>query len=38
VDDVILPSETRARLIAALDYLRDKQAATLPKKHGCIPL
>jgi acetyl-CoA carboxylase carboxyltransferase component len=38
VDDLILPSETRAKLIAALDFLRDKQAATLPKKHGCIPL
>jgi propionyl-CoA carboxylase beta chain len=38
VDDVILPSETRARLIAALDFLRDKQACPLPKKHGSIPL
>ena len=38
VDDVILPSETRARLIAALDFLRDKQATSLPKKHGSIPL
>jgi acetyl-CoA carboxylase carboxyltransferase component len=38
VDDVILPHETRARLIAALDFLRDKQAATLPKKHGCMPV
>jgi acetyl-CoA carboxylase carboxyltransferase component len=38
VDDVILPSETRARLVAALDYLRDKQASSLPKKHGCMPL
>jgi acetyl-CoA carboxylase carboxyltransferase component len=38
VDDVILPSETRARLIAALDFLRDKQAASLPKKHGVMPL
>ena len=38
VDDVILPSETRARLIAALSFLRDKQATTLPKKHGNIPL
>jgi acetyl-CoA carboxylase carboxyltransferase component len=38
VDDVILPSETRGRLIAALGFLRDKQAASLPKKHGCIPL
>jgi acetyl-CoA carboxylase carboxyltransferase component len=38
VDDVILPSETRPRLIAALAFLRDKQAASLPKKHGSIPL
>jgi len=38
VDDVILPSETRGRLIAALDYLRDKQVASVPKKHGCMPL
>jgi propionyl-CoA carboxylase beta chain len=38
VDDVILPSETRAKLVAALDFLRDKQQKTLPKKHGCIPL
>jgi acetyl-CoA carboxylase carboxyltransferase component len=38
VDDVILPSETRAKLIAAMGFLRDKQAQTLPKKHGCIPL
>jgi acetyl-CoA carboxylase carboxyltransferase component len=38
VDDVILPSETRAKLIAALSFLRDKQATPLPKKHGNIPL
>jgi acetyl-CoA carboxylase carboxyltransferase component len=38
VDDVILPSETRAKLIAALDFLRDKQATPLPKKHGNMPL
>lgn len=38
VDDVILPSETRARLVVALDFLRDKQATSLPKKHGSIPL
>jgi acetyl-CoA carboxylase carboxyltransferase component len=38
VDDVILPRETRARLIGALDFLRDKQAQVLPKKHGSIPL
>jgi acetyl-CoA carboxylase carboxyltransferase component len=38
VDDVILPSETRAKLIAVLDFLRDKQTTSLPKKHGNIPL
>ena len=38
VDDVILPSETRAKLIVALDFLRDKQATSLPKKHGNVPL
>lgn len=38
IDDVIYPRETRARIIAALDYLKDKQPATLPKKHGNIPL
>jgi len=38
IDDVILPHETRARLAAALDFLRDKQASSLPKKHGVIPL
>ena len=38
VDDVILPSETRSKLIAALGFLRDQQEKTLPKKHGCMPL
>jgi propionyl-CoA carboxylase beta chain len=38
VDDVILPHETRPKLIAALDFLRDKQASSLPKKHGCMPV
>jgi acetyl-CoA carboxylase carboxyltransferase component len=38
IDDVILPSETRAKLVAALSFLRDKRAAPLPKKHGNIPL
>ena len=38
VDDVILPRETRARLVAALGFLGDKQVASLPKKHGSIPL
>jgi acetyl-CoA carboxylase carboxyltransferase component len=38
VDDVILPSETRSRLVTALAFLRDKQATSLPKKHGCMPV
>ena len=38
VDDVILPSETRPRLIAALEMLRDKRESNPRKKHGNIPL
>ena len=38
VDDVILPSETRPRLIAALELLRDKKESLPTKKHGSIPL
>jgi propionyl-CoA carboxylase beta chain len=38
VDDVILPSETRPRLIAALELLADKRDTNPPKKHGNIPL
>ena len=38
IDDVIHPRETRARIVAALEFLRDKQTASMPKKHGNIPL
>ncbi|MGZ8527445.1 MAG: carboxyl transferase domain-containing protein, partial [Candidatus Limnocylindrales bacterium] len=38
VDDVIIPSETRSRLIAALEMLADKRDANPRKKHGNIPL
>ncbi len=38
IDDVILPSETRPRLIAALAMLADKSEANPRKKHGSIPL
>jgi propionyl-CoA carboxylase beta chain len=38
VDDVIIPSETRPRLIAALAMLADKQDTNPRKKHGNIPL
>ncbi len=38
LDDVINPAESRARLIAALDFLRDKRQQTPKRKHGNIPL
>jgi acetyl-CoA carboxylase carboxyltransferase component len=38
IDAVILPSETRPRLIEALAALENKRAGLPPKKHGNIPL
>ena len=38
VDDVILPRETRPRLIEALRMLQNKRDTNPPKKHGNIPL
>ena len=38
VDDVIKSSETRPRLIAALETLRDKRVAGPRKKHGNMPV
>jgi propionyl-CoA carboxylase beta chain len=38
VDDVILPHETRPRLIDALRMLQNKRDSNPPKKHGNIPL
>jgi len=38
VDDVIRPSETRARLIGALEMLSNKRDVNPRKKHGNIPL
>ena len=38
VDDVIVPSETRPRVIAALGMLEGKRQTNLPRKHGNIPL
>ena len=38
IDDVILPSETRPRLINALHMLQNKRDQNPPKKHGNIPL
>ncbi len=38
VDDVIVPSTTRPRLISAFDMLRSKREERPSKKHGNIPL
>lgn len=38
VDDIINPSETRLRIIAALEMLFEKSEAIPPKKHGNMPL
>jgi propionyl-CoA carboxylase beta chain len=38
VDEVIRPEETRAKLVRALEMLKDKRQENLPRKHGNIPL
>ena len=38
IDDVILPAETRPRVIAALEMLDGKRQSNHPRKHGNIPL
>jgi propionyl-CoA carboxylase beta chain len=38
IDAVIYPSETRPRLIRALNLLANKRESNPPKKHGNIPL
>ena len=38
IDDVIVPHETRPRLIEALQMLQNKRDSNPPKKHGNIPL
>ncbi len=38
VDEVIMPSETRGRIAAALRMLETKRQSNPPKKHGNIPL
>ena len=38
VDDVIMPSQTRPRLINALHMLQNKRDQNPPKKHGNMPL
>ncbi len=38
IDEVILPHETRPRLVRALEILQDKRDTNPRKKHGNIPL
>ncbi len=38
VDDVIMPAETRKKVVEALTMLRTKRDRNPPKKHGNIPL
>ena len=38
IDDVIEPSQTRYKLISALNMLENKRENLPPKKHGSIPL
>ncbi len=38
VDEVILPEETRSRIISAFDVLKTKKKSLPVKKHGNIPL
>jgi acetyl-CoA carboxylase carboxyltransferase component len=38
IDDVIIPGESRKRLIAALESLHEKRQSTPARKHGNIPL
>lgn len=38
LDDIIVPSETRIKLIRSLDLLKDKRDFNPKKKHGNIPL
>ncbi|MBM4781181.1 MAG: methylmalonyl-CoA carboxyltransferase [Archangiaceae bacterium] len=38
IDEVIRPEQTRARVIRALEMLKDKRQENLPRKHGNIPL
>jgi acetyl-CoA carboxylase carboxyltransferase component len=38
VDEVIMPSESRPKIIAALEFLSTKRETRPPKKHGNIPM
>jgi propionyl-CoA carboxylase beta chain len=38
IDEILIPRETRVRLIEAFDSLENKRDTNPPKKHGNIPL
>ena len=38
IDEVIEARQTRPKVIRALRFLKGKKVASLPKKHGNIPL
>jgi propionyl-CoA carboxylase beta chain len=38
IDEIIMPADTRPRLVRALDMLQNKREKNPPKKHGNIPL
>ena len=38
IDDIVLPHETRSKLINALESLKTKSVSTETKKHGNMPL
>ncbi len=38
IEEIIMPRETRKRIVSILDAFKDKTVAKLPKKHSNIPL
>ncbi|MBI5341753.1 MAG: methylmalonyl-CoA carboxyltransferase, partial [Deltaproteobacteria bacterium] len=38
IDEVIMPEETRPKVISALEMLANKRDSNPPRKHGNIPL
>ncbi len=38
VDEVIMPSDSRPKIINALEFLSTKRETRPPKKHGNIPM
>ena len=38
IDEIILPQDTRSKIIQALNMTQNKRKSNLPRKHGNIPL